>query len=145
MREAPRSERNQRKKESGIACAMTSKPMTAAELLAKLRRNPEFVAREKLREEQNRRVEEDSQREQKELLTDLRKIGIHVSSVWDLVNTDKDYRDAVPILVRHLCLPHSTSVKEGIVRALTVDYAGPRAIRELINEFQMQMMTPKLH
>ena len=117
---------------------MTSKPITAAELLTKLRRNSAFVAHEKLREEQSRRAEEDSQKEQKELLTELGNIGIHVKSVWDLVNTEKDYRDAVPTLVRHLRLPYSTTVKEGIVRALTVDYAGSKALRELIQEFQTQ-------
>jgi len=117
---------------------MTTKPITAAELLTKLRQNPDFAAREKLREEQSRRAEEDSQKEQRELLTELGNIGIHVNSVWDLVNTEKDYQDAVPILVRHLRLPYSTTVKEGIVRALTVDYAGSEALRELIKEFQLQ-------
>jgi hypothetical protein len=117
---------------------LTNKPLTAAELLAKLRRNSSFVSREKRRQEENRRVEEDSQKEQKELLTELSNVGLHVKSVWDLVNTEKDYQDAIPVLVRHLCMPYSTRVKEGIVRALAVDYAGSKALGELIKEFQVQ-------
>lgn len=117
---------------------MTTKPKTAAALMAELRQNPEFVAREQLREAQNRQREEASRIEQAELLKELNDIGIRIKTVWDLVNTREKYPAAIPILVRHVSLPHSTGVKEGIVRALTVDYAGSNALRELIREFEKQ-------
>jgi hypothetical protein len=115
-----------------------SKPKTAAELLEELRRNPEFVARDELRKEQRGQIDDALQEEQRELLAELSEVGIHAASVWDLVNTRDEYPDAIPVLVRHLSLPYSTRVKEGIVRALTVDYAGHEAIRRLIAEFQKQ-------
>ena len=117
---------------------MTRKPKTAAELLAELRQNPEFVAREQLREAQNRQREEASRLEQAELLKELTDTGVRVKSVWDLVNTREKYLEAIPTLVRHLSLPYSAGVKEGIVRALTVDYAGSKALRELIRELGKQ-------
>ena len=117
---------------------MTSKPKTAAELLAELRRVPEFVAREQLRKVQRNQAEEVLREEEKGLLAELSEVGIHAASVWDLVNSGEEYPHAIPVLVCHLSLPYSTRVKEGIIRALTVDYAGHEAVRRLIAEFQKQ-------
>src|SRR5207302_11033445 len=71
-------------------------------------------------------------------LLDLKNAGIQVESVWDFVNTADKYPAAIPVLLRHLTVPYSKPIKEGIVRALTVDYAGPEVLRELIKQFREQ-------
>lgn len=58
--------------------------------------------------------------ESKPMLDDLKKAGIQVNSVWDLVNTTETYPEGVPILIEHLSQPYNLRTKEGIVRALAV-------------------------
>jgi hypothetical protein len=116
----------------------TKKPKTAAELLSELQRAPEFVAGEKLREAQTIQKTQALQDEQGQLLTQLGTVGIFVESVWDLVNSKRDYSAAIPILARHLPLPYSKGIKEGVVRALTLERAGPMVLHELIREFLKQ-------
>jgi HEAT repeat protein len=53
------------------------------------------------------------------VVVELRRVGLDVSSVWDLVHTTDDYRDAVPLLVTMLDGTSDYDVKEGIVRALS--------------------------
>ncbi len=43
-----------------------------------------------------------------------------VESVWDCVNTSTPCPEAIPILLKHLLLPYSDVVREGIARALAV-------------------------
>jgi hypothetical protein len=57
------------------------------------------------------------------LLTDLRSVGYDVGSVWDLVNVEDDYPDALPVLVRHLVKPYPPVIRDGIARALAVGRA----------------------
>ena len=114
------------------------KEITAAELMAQLRQDPEFCAREKLQEEELKRREQLSRIEQAQLLSELREVGVVVDSVWDLVNTRAEYPAAIPVLVRHLSNSYTRGVKEGIARALTVEYAGPEALRKFIDEFLKQ-------
>ena len=104
--------------------------------MADLQRNPEFVARQKAREEEVSKRLEESRLEQGNLLADLKSVGVSAGSVWDLVNTREKYAAAIPVLVRHLSRPYSRRVKEGIVRALTVDYAGDLALCELQRQHQ---------
>jgi hypothetical protein len=118
--------------------AMTRESKTAAEFLAGLRRSPQFVARERIRAEQSVQREETLRREQIQLLSELKKLGISIESIWDLVNSDENYSVAIPTLVRHLSLPYSAGVKEGIIRALTVEFAGSDALCELMKEFRKQ-------
>jgi hypothetical protein len=106
--------------------------ITAAEHMAQLQKNPEWVKRNAEDEARLKERQEQSRREQAVLLTELRVIGFHVESVWDFVNTAEKYPSAIPILLRHLSLPYRNRIKEGIVRALTVNYAGPEVLRELI-------------
>jgi hypothetical protein len=117
---------------------MTTKSKTAAQFLEELRRNPEFAAGEKLRERQNREREQALQKEQMPLLSDLKNLGIEIETVWDLVNTSENYSVAIPVLVQHLSGPYSAGVREGIIRALTVDYAGSNVLRALVDEFKKQ-------
>jgi hypothetical protein len=112
--------------------------ITAAEHMALLQKDPEWVAGNAESEARLKQQLEQFRREQAELLAELKGIGVQVASVWDLVNTADKYPAAIPILLRHLAVPYSKRIKEGIVRALTVDYAGPDVLRELIKQFQEQ-------
>lgn len=112
--------------------------ITAAEHMALLQKNPEWVARNAEDEARLKRLQEEDRREQAKLLADLRDVGFHVECVWDFVNTADKYPAAIPVLLRHLAMPYSSGVKEGIARALTVSYAGPEALRELIKQFREQ-------
>ena len=115
---------------------MTKKKwITAAEHMALLRQNPEWVARNAATEARIKQGEEEARKEQAQLLADLMNVGVRVESAWDFVNTAEKYPAAIPVLLRHVALPYSKRVKEGIIRALTVNYAGPEVLRELIKQF----------
>lgn len=94
--------------------------VTAAELLAKLQSDPEFVKRKQAQEEcQNQRLAR-IRIEEEPILLELRSAGWDVESVWDMVNTSSPYPKAIPILLRHLPLQYSDVTKEGLARALAV-------------------------
>ena len=69
------------------------------------------------------------------LIEDLKKVGITVSSVWDLVNGPNNYEQAEPILIEHLKKTKECRFKEGIIRALCVK-SFKNAIQPLLNEFK---------
>jgi hypothetical protein len=117
---------------------MTRKGQTAAELLAALNRDPNFVTSQKLRDEENIRVLATLKDEQRHLISDLQSVGVLVNTVWDLVNTSKQYPSAIPILAKHLGMPYSRRTKEGIARALTVEYGGSESFGALVEEFKKQ-------
>ena len=99
---------------------MTKTRITAAELLAKLNADPEFVAK-RAREEAVRLEREAEYRlAEAPLVDELRAAGFQVQSAWDLVNTPGSYPKAVPILLAHLPRSYPAAVREGIARALAV-------------------------
>jgi len=112
--------------------------ITAAEHMALLQRDPVWVARNAESEARLKQRQEQFRREQAKLLVDLRDVGIQAETVWDFVNTADKYPAAIPVLLRHLVMPYSKRIKEGIVRALTVDYAGSDVLCELIKQFREQ-------
>jgi hypothetical protein len=65
----------------------------------------------------------------------LRKAGVKVRSVYDLVRTTKPYPAGIPVLITWLPKVTNPTTKEGIVRALTVRGAGEEAARVLVDEF----------
>jgi len=69
------------------------------------------------------------------LVLDLKQIGIKVKSPWDLVNTSIDYKEAIPVLIKHLPKPYHIKNKEGIIRALTVKEAKGIANKAIIKEY----------
>lgn len=79
----------------------------------------------KIREQEDKRVAEA-----------LAKVGVHVSSVYDLVNTGKPYPEAIPVLIKLLSEVRDNRIKEGVVRALTVKEARGVATKPLIAEFK---------
>jgi len=116
--------------------------MTAAEALAILQSDAEWVRQSKEREEKHNaqvaRIQAETESEEKPLLAELATIGIKLDSVWDLVNTDQHYPQAIPVLLKHLPLVHHPIMREGIARSLTVrearGSAGPLIIQELADE-----------
>ena len=77
------------------------------------------------------------------LADDLSRAGVPVSDLWELVNSDVQYRAAVPVLVEWLerldeRVPAADreKVREGLVRALTVPAARPSAAPVLIEQFR---------
>jgi len=108
-------------------------PVTAGDLVDKLRSDPELVARAKERDRvlQDRTVKHCA--EEAPLLAELREVGENLESVWDLVNTRRRYERAVPVLLNHLLKPYSERIREGIARALAVSdarYAWPVLVEE---------------
>jgi hypothetical protein len=76
------------------------------------------------------------QKDEQPLINDLQKFGINVSSAWDLVNTAKSYKKAIPVLIEHLSKPYHSKNKEGIVRALAVKEAvSSIACKAVVNEY----------
>jgi hypothetical protein len=102
---------------------MKKTTVTAAELMAKLNADPEFVATRAQAEEERRAREAELRRAEAPLVEALRAAGIAVTSVWDLVNTEAPYAAALPILIDHLQRPYPAVVREGIARALAVPEA----------------------
>lgn len=102
---------------------MNKKKVTAAELMAKLNADPEYVAKRAREEaERNRRAAEWRAAEVP-LLDELRAAGWKLESVWDLVNARNTYAPVLPILLEHLRRPYPARVREGIARAMAMPEA----------------------
>jgi hypothetical protein len=80
------------------------------------RTKPLTEEKEKVRLELESALEKDEM----PLINDLRKVGVNVSSAWDLVDTHKSFKKAIPVLIENLSKPYHSKNKEGIVRALAV-------------------------
>lgn len=96
------------------------KGITAAEFLAQLQADPEWMAAKAQRDEEHRKEAEALKLAEAPLVDELRAAGFSVSSVWDLVNSPGSYSDAVPILLSHLERPYPPAIRDGIARALAV-------------------------
>lgn len=72
----------------------------------------------------------------KPIISELSREGIQIASLSELLNTSIDYRNAIPVLLRWLPKAKNPSVKETIIRALTVKWAKPIATQPLIDEFR---------
>jgi hypothetical protein len=96
------------------------KPVSAAELMARLSADQEFVAKQERVEEERQARANEWRRAEAPLVGALNAAGFAVGSAWDLVNTSAPYPDALPILVDHLQRPYPGRVREGIARALAV-------------------------
>lgn len=58
--------------------------------------------------------------EEEPLVADLQAVGCNVTSAWDMVNDNYKYPEAIPILLKHLLLPYSDAIRDGIARSLAV-------------------------
>lgn len=75
------------------------------------------------------------QNENKMICEELSKVGLHINSIYDLVNSDETYPEAMPILINMLPVVKSDRIKEGVARALTIKNAGKEVAQALIKEF----------
>jgi hypothetical protein len=96
---------------------------TAAEAMAEFEKDPAFVARRNQSEAERRHVEEANAHAEAPLVEELRKAGVPIGSVWELVNSANTYAQSFPILLDHLQRPYPDSVREGIARAMAVPAA----------------------
>ena len=111
-------------------------PKSAAELMAELQRDPAFVSRERERARKQADITAEYRRAASELLNELSTMGLQVESVGSLRDEGLDYRKAIPLLVSWLSRASNPSVKEDIVRTLSVPSARPIAARALVAEFE---------
>jgi hypothetical protein len=99
------------------------KGKTAAELMAELTRDPEYVAQRRQRDDERRRKEEEYVHAEAPLVKELRQAGIEINSVWELVNSPNTHAQSLPLLLEHLQRPYPDAVREGIARAMAVPSA----------------------
>lgn len=95
-------------------------PITAAELQAQLLADPEFVARKQERDRVLAERVAQLHAEQTPIVVELRKAGLDIEFLWNLLKISTPYKKAIPILLRHLLLPYSDATQETIARALAV-------------------------
>jgi hypothetical protein len=116
-----------------------TKSMSAAELMSRLKSDPEWVRQNEEREALHRakatQLNVELEPEEKPLLAELAVLGYRVQSVWDLVNSKTSYSAAIPVLLKYLQIARHPVLREGIARALTVrearGIAGPAILGEL--------------
>ncbi len=79
----------------------------------------------------------------KVIQTELEKVGIHIDSIYDLVNTSESYTEAIPILIDLVQKEFPNKrIQEGIVRALTIKEAkgkAPKHYYPFIRIFQINV------
>ena len=111
---------------------------TAAELLEELQQDDEYQLQQQRRMQMFDAERDALSKEEEKLVDELNSAGASVKSVWDLVNTEEKYEEAIPVLARHLNQPYSSKIKEGIIRALTVAEARGAVGSALIEMFRSE-------
>lgn len=82
-------------------------------------------------------IEVERAKEFGDLFLDLKKLGLDVNSIWDLVNMKGSYPPgAIDILLKYLPGNYHKRNKEGIIRALTTKQAKGKAAPALIIEYE---------
>lgn len=102
-----------------------TKRKTAAELLAELASDNEYLEARKAKDEELQKRKAEWAVAEAPLVDALRSMGLDVHSAWDLVNTTEPYPEAIPVLFEHLRRPYPERVVEGILRALAVTESRP--------------------
>lgn len=80
---------------------------------------------------------QDSTKEKTDLIAALRDVGLEVDDIYDLVNSRRRYKRAIPVLVDFLNRASSPRLKEGIARSLTVREAKGIAGQALVRAFEL--------
>lgn len=70
--------------------------------------------------------------EESVITAELSGVGVVVTSVWDLVNSKDKYKEAIPVLKKHMKLDYSDAVLEGIFRALSVRWLNDDEVVEYL-------------
>lgn len=111
-------------------------PKSAAELMAELNADPDYVARMRQRDRQQTENVDNYRRAAEPILLELAASGFKVQSLGELRHSGTEYPAAIPILLRWLPKVENAQVKEDLVRTLSVPWAAPEAVPVLISEFQ---------
>src|ERR1017187_5714225 len=93
---------------------------TADELLRTLETDPEYVRRRAEQDAELARLDALYRDAEAPLVRDLASLGVHVWTVWDLVNGPNSYDVAIPLLLDHLRRPYPDAISAGIARALGI-------------------------
>lgn len=127
--------------------------VTAAEIIRQWENDPVYQARLKDMEVQREQLRKRCVLDEQELVAELRAIGLGVDSVYDLVNNRPHpvlpnkfvgpYRQAYPVLLRHLAIAHEPNIREGIIRALIVRDL-PREAHQILLD-QLRGETNRIH
>jgi ribosomal protein L11 methyltransferase len=105
--------------------------------MAELRRDPDFVMRERDRPEHQRQHQASYAEIIRPVLEELASNGVWITTMNDLRMRDAaEYRAAVPILLRWLPSISDPAAKEDIVRTLSLPEAGSAASGVFIDEFE---------
>lgn len=122
---------------------MANRGIYAFEHMRELEANPEWVAARDREDEELARAEAELSLIEAPMVRDLKRVGLQVESVWDLVNTRGSYPEAMPALLSHLRRPYPIEIREGIARALAVpetrDLAWRRIKKLFIDETDQRM------
>lgn len=111
-------------------------PKSAAELMAELNADPDYVARLREREQRQAQNAESYQLAAAPMLRELVTAGYGVKSLSELGQPGTGNAEVVPILVSWLSRVANPQVKEDLVRTLSVPWAAPAAVPALIAEFK---------
>lgn len=98
---------------------------TAAELLARLSADKEYVSRRKEQERTFRDEQAAFVSAEAPLVAELKAAGVDVGSAWDIVNRKESFPLALPVLRRYLGVAYPPKVREGIARAMSDSAARP--------------------
>lgn len=104
--------------------------MTAAEYIRLTESDPAYQARLREMEAEREQLRQRCIEDEQGLVVELRALGLRIDSVYDLVNNRPHpvlqnkfvgpYREAYPVLLKHLGIAHEPNIREGIIRALIV-------------------------
>ncbi|MBK8726816.1 MAG: hypothetical protein IPL96_12425 [Holophagaceae bacterium] len=100
--------------------------MTASDLMARLENDPEWVKQRNERERIHAEKVALNLAAEKPLVDALRDVGLNIGSLNDLIQLEKPYPEAIPVLMEYMDREHSDHVRGCIALALAV----PEAIGE---------------
>jgi hypothetical protein len=96
---------------------------TAEQLNAELEADPAYRAMKDRRDRESLEKTVRLMAAEAPLVRELASAGVHIESVWDLVNTKASYSPAIPVLLDHLPRGYPPEIRAGIARALAVKEA----------------------
>ena len=106
--------------------------------MARLRNDPDWVRRMEEQERPRRIAAEKLRIAEKPVIRDLARAGFAVRSVYDLVNTNKKYEAAIPILLKHLSGGYPNNIREGIARSLGRRWARDLAWGPVLDTYRQE-------
>jgi hypothetical protein len=99
--------------------------MTAVEHNTILSLDPSYHELIKAQDEEIDRKAEILRADAEPVINELRSLGLHLNTLWDLVNSRLRHPKDLLVLIRHIDLPYRDENLEAIARALAVPYARP--------------------